>query len=138
MAARRTLLSPLLTVACLVALIPGAASGQGIPWYTIPLPIPNGLVDAATGNVHLEIPLGPKPEPARNGDPAVNSLVYDSNNNTWNPFAGNSHTGTASLSPGSQPCPSGYPNGSVAILSNPFFLDNHYTTHTSQNANAYL
>jgi RHS repeat-associated protein len=112
-------------------------SAQGIPWYTIPLPIPNGFVDASTGNLHLEIPLGPH-EPARNGDPIVNKIVYDSNTYFWNAMNGNSHSGTAGMVSQSGPCTdSGYPNGSVTTYSGFFFTDNHFTQHAVQNSNIY-
>jgi hypothetical protein len=69
------LTSRILIVVLILVLSPTLGHRQGIPWCTIPLPIPNGLVDAVSGNVHLEIPLGSMPQ--RNGDPIVSKLVYD-------------------------------------------------------------
>jgi hypothetical protein len=65
--------SRVLVAALILMLFPILGHGQGIPWYTIPLPIPNGFVHAMTGNVHLEIPLGSVPQ--RNGDPLVSKVI---------------------------------------------------------------
>jgi len=136
-------------VAAAFLFAPILARGQGVPWYTIPLPIPNGFVDASTGNLHLEIPLGPPAQPARDGDPVVIKVVYDSNNasfsdlinnyvgTTWTAIGGNSHAGTASYFAQSGPCPSGYPVGSITTVTGFYFQDSHFTTHSVQNENPY-
>jgi RHS repeat-associated protein len=68
----------------------GAAYGTN-PW-TVPLPVQNGYVDAANGNLHIEIPIASIPQ--RGHIPFVASLVYDShiwgvatvnNSTTWQP-----------------------------------------------------
>jgi hypothetical protein len=135
--------------ASLLVLSPSLCRAQGVPWYTIPLPIPNGFVDLATGNVHLEFRLGPPPARSRNGELTGSKITWDwtlyaYNGNisaflggTWNVFSANSHSGSGSLAGSSQPCPSGYPNGGVSIYSSPQFIDNHGTPHILVNQNSY-
>jgi RHS repeat-associated protein len=135
-----------LAIASLLIFTSPTLSAQGIPWYTIPLPIPNGFVDASTGNLHLEITLGPH-APARDADPFVNKIVYDSNNASfsldvnnyvglaWNEMGGNSHSGTASYVGQSGSCPSGYPDGTVTNYSGFYFQDSNFTIHESSSIN---
>lgn len=138
-------------IAALFAVPLTHAQSQGVPWYTIPLPIPNGFVDAASGNAHLEIPIGSAPQ--RNGDPLVANIVYDSTQYVYNftvsgftstgpgfrTIAGTSHSGTATISVNNngQSCPSGFSNGNVTIASSPSFVDIHGTVHTLVNSNLY-
>src|ERR1700722_3222022 len=49
----------------------------GVPTYSANLPIENGYVNAANGDLHLEIPLGSFPQ--RDGSQLKASLMYDSN-----------------------------------------------------------
>jgi len=70
----------------LIALIaPAPSRCQGTPWYTIPLPIPNGFVDASTGTLHFEIPFGSMPQ--RTGEPIVSKMVYDLNHYSYDTFS---------------------------------------------------
>jgi RHS repeat-associated protein len=69
-------------------------SSAGQPTYSTPQSVELGFVDAATGNLHIEIPLGSYPQRA-NRDPLVYRLAYDSNiwsisstSNTWVPGQG--------------------------------------------------
>ena len=48
----------------------------GVPTYSTNLPVENGYINAATGNLHLEIPLGTFPQ--RGGPPFKPILMYDS------------------------------------------------------------
>ncbi len=152
MSRSRRFLGTLLFV-MLITLTPVSSRGQsqGFPWYTIPLPIPGGFVDAASGNIHIEIPIGAVQQ--RNGDPVVANIVYDSTQYVynfnisgftptgpgWRTIAGTTHSGTATISVNSngQSCPSGYPNGNVQIASSPSFKDFHGTLHTVVNNNLY-
>ena len=98
-------------------------------------------MDAATGNVHLEIPLASIPE--RNGDPLVSKAIFDSSawgyNGGWGPlgpgwqvFTGNTHSGSGSYNSSYQDCTSaGYsPYTSGQVTSNYFyFIDDHSTSH---------
>jgi RHS repeat-associated protein len=137
----------ILIAALILLLVPPSNPSQGIPWYTIPLPIPNGFVDAVSGNVHLEIPLGSTPQ--RNGDPIVSKLVYDTAYYTalvinqtaywngygagWGGLLGNSHGGGGSFSSSVESCSQAgfgnYPNGTVTIWSGFYGVDSHRTTH---------
>ena len=62
----------------------------GVPTYSTNLPVENGYVNAATGDLHLEIPLGSFPQ--RGGSHLKVSLMYDSNiwfataGQPWNPW----------------------------------------------------
>ncbi len=123
--------------------------GQGIPWHVVPLPIPGGFVDAMTGGIHVEIPVASFPQ--RNSDPLVLKLMYDGgqfhfsgnaggfvSGGRWQLVSGTSHSGTGFMASSStQSCPSGYPNGSVSIQSQPAFTDSHGTTHVNINSNLY-
>jgi len=128
---------------CVLLLAATPNHGQGVPWYTIPLPLPNGFLDVATGNVHLEIPLASISE--RNGDPLVSKAVYDGtaysynggwgqNGPGWQVFTGNSHSGWGSYNSSYQDC-SGYsPYTSGQVTTNYFyFVDNHSTSHVLNN-----
>jgi RHS repeat-associated protein len=135
----------LFDLALLIVLLTSTAGAQGVPWYTIPLPIPNGFVDVATGNLHLEIPLASVPE--RNGDSLRSKVVYDSSSwgynggwglqgPGWQVFTGNSHSGQAGWSTTSTSCAqySPYTQGSVNF--NYFtFTDFHSTTHSLSGPN---
>ncbi len=131
-------------VALILVFLPASNRGQGVPWYTIPLPIPNGFVDVVTGNVHIEIPPGSMPQ--RNGDPIVSKITYDTTSYTysfglwnangpgWRSAVGSSHTVLNAGAPGSgQTCTSfglnTYPNGSVTTWSGFWFQDINGTTH---------
>jgi len=48
----------------------------GVPPFTTKLPVENGFINAANGNLHLEIPLGSFPQ--RGGPPDKIVLMYDS------------------------------------------------------------
>jgi hypothetical protein len=48
----------------------------GAPTFTTALPVENGSINAANGNLHLEVPLGSYPQ--RDGSSATYRLVYDS------------------------------------------------------------
>lgn len=117
------------------------AYGQGAPWYTIPLPVPGGFVDAVTGNVHLEIPLTSISE--RNGDPLIVKGMFDSTYYTynngfgtvgpgWQVFTGNTHVGTGWFNDTTQDCTSAgygsYPSGTVTSYYFSF-VDSHSTSH---------
>jgi RHS repeat-associated protein len=52
-------------------------ASTGIPSFTAPYPAEMGVVDAASGNLHLEIPLGSFPQ--RGGSTVNLRLAYDSN-----------------------------------------------------------
>jgi RHS repeat-associated protein len=54
----------------------------GIPTFARPLPVENGFINAANGQLHLEIPLGSYPQ--RGGRVLSFALVYDSN--IWKPL----------------------------------------------------
>ena len=49
----------------------------GVPTFATNLPVENGFVNAATGDLHLEVPLGSFPQ--RGGRQFKASLMYDSN-----------------------------------------------------------
>jgi RHS repeat-associated protein len=49
----------------------------GVPTFTTALPVENGFINAANGDLHLEIPLGSFPQ--RGGRQFEASLMYDSN-----------------------------------------------------------
>jgi hypothetical protein len=83
-----------LALACLLAF--GTTSlraqtylqGIGVPTFTTQVPVENGFINVANGNLHLEIPLGSFPQ--RGGGTDNVSLMYDSaiwlNNGTvWSP-----------------------------------------------------
>jgi len=140
--------SRILIFAATIAFLPLLTHAQGIPRYTILLPIPNGFVDAQTGNVHLEIPLGSMPQ--RKGDPIVSKMVYDTTTYTylfglwnanglgWQSIVGSSYTILGNGSPGSgQTCTSiglnTYPNGMVTTWSGFWFKDIHGTVHATPN-----
>ena len=61
----------------------------GIPTFAQTIPVENGYIDLATGDLHIEIPLGSYPE--RGGHQFKVALMYDSNiwyvgsGATWNP-----------------------------------------------------
>jgi hypothetical protein len=62
-----------------IAIVGSAQSYQtalGVPPFATTLPVENGFVDASTGNLHLEIPLGSYTQ--RGLSPLKISLVYDS------------------------------------------------------------
>jgi RHS repeat-associated protein len=139
------LLPRILVAASALTLAPTLCHAQGIPWYTIPLPVPNGFVDVVTGNVHLEIPLGSMPQ--RNGDPIVSKIAYDTtsynysfglwnaNGPGWWSAVGSSHAIQNDGAPGSgQTCTSfglnTYPNGSVTTWSGFWFKDINGTSHS--------
>jgi hypothetical protein len=81
---RGALLSLVAALMCLLG--PGAASvmGQnndplsaiGVPPFVTALPVENGYIAAANGNLHLEFPMGSFPQ--RNGPPVTLALIYDS------------------------------------------------------------
>ncbi len=74
----------------------------GIPQLRSQIPVPNGLVDTANGNLHLEIPLGGS-APQRGNPPHQLTLTYDSNiyaPNAWTAFGPNSQTFINQLDPG--------------------------------------
>src|SRR5262249_435669 len=120
------------------------AQNQGIPWHAIPLPLPNGFVDASTGNVHLEIPLGSIPQ--RNGDPIISALIYDSGAYTgaiggiwnfgglgWRGIVGNSRSGISGLQWSSSSCSNwgvNDPYGHGMTYSGFWFRDIHGTTYS--------
>jgi len=56
----------------------------GVPTFTTKLPVENGFINAANGNLHLEIPLGSFPQ--RAGAPDKIVLMYDSA--IWSPASG--------------------------------------------------
>jgi hypothetical protein len=51
-------------------------SSTGSPSFGVPYPAEMGTIDAATGDLHLEIPLGSYPQ--RGGTTAKLSIAYDS------------------------------------------------------------
>jgi RHS repeat-associated protein len=51
-------------------------TSTGVTSFTVPYPAEMGTVDAASGNLHLEIPLGSFPQ--RKSSPLVPKLLYDS------------------------------------------------------------
>jgi hypothetical protein len=133
-----------LAIASLLIFTAPTVSAQGVPWYTIPLPIPNGFVDVATGNVHLEIPLASIPE--RNGDPLVAKVIWDSSSWTWagegnafglaGPgwlvFTGNSHVGQGSVSTTSSSCSEYNPYTEGSVYYYHFsFTDANSTPHST-------
>jgi hypothetical protein len=141
-----------LQVLLIFLFLPVLGYGQGVPWYTVPVPVPNGLVDAVSGNVHLEIPLGSMPQ--RNGDPIVSKLLFDTQyftpliiNNVayWNGYGGGWENvigssrgpGGGTLDSNIESCSqagfSNYPNGSVTFWSNFRTTDIHRTTHSLDN-----
>jgi len=142
------LFSRVLIGALTFVLLPVSNRGQGVPWYTIPLPVPNGFVDVVTGNVHLEIPLGSMPQ--RNGDPIVSKMIYDTTSYTytsnwfpstpghgWQPNTGSSHAGYAHAIGSGETCTAfglgNYPNGSVSFWGGFSFTDLHGTIHSLGN-----
>lgn len=134
-------------------LAPSPGACQGIPWYTIPLPVPHGLVDAATGNLHLEIPLGAMPQ--RNADPIISKMIYNTtyyyyaqsantwiqSGSNWYGIAGNSHSGTSGLIGSGETCTAfglnSYPNGSVSFWGGFSFTDFNGTVYALPNAPPY-
>jgi YD repeat-containing protein len=50
--------------------------GTGNPTWSVNIPIENGFINVANGNVHIEIPIGN--EPQRGSLPLTETLVYDS------------------------------------------------------------
>lgn len=78
---RRTLIAGIQFLAlALVAGVPAAAQnylyGTGNPVWGINIPIENGFINVANGNVHIEIPIGSQPQ--RGSLPLTETLVYDS------------------------------------------------------------
>jgi len=71
----------------------------GVPPFTTALPIENGFINVANGNLHLSIPSGSFPE--RGSHPFVAGLVYDSRiwqvvsgtSNSWQPTNAGSQGG---------------------------------------------
>lgn len=140
--------SGIFIVASVLVLAPTSSQGQGIPWHTIPLPVPGGFVDVLTGNVHLEIVL--RSVPQRSGDPIVSKILYDhaqyiyqfgrweKSGPGWRHLSGNRHYGNSGMSPSGQSCSSagfsGYPYGSVTTWSNFYFTDINGTTHSYGNS----
>src|SRR4051812_36646010 len=60
----------------------------GSPTFSVKEPIPNGFVNAANGNLHIEIPLVSLPQ--RGGQAYVAKLVYDSR--IWKPVSNGAAT----------------------------------------------
>lgn len=50
--------------------------GTGNPVWGVNIPIENGFINVANGNVHMEIPVGSQPQ--RGGRPLTEAVVYDS------------------------------------------------------------
>jgi YD repeat-containing protein len=80
---RRTLSAFLLVISlftAVVAIRAGAQNsylyGTGNPTWGVNIPIENGFINVANGNVHIEIPIGN--EPQRGGLPITETLAYDS------------------------------------------------------------
>jgi len=73
---------------------------EGVPPYTVQIPVPHGFISATTGHLHLEIPIASIPE--RNGDPLFAKMVYDSNSFTYS-VNGWSYMGSTLLSANSMP-----------------------------------
>ncbi len=147
---RSNLIVALLFMAFAFLSLPKLASSQGVPWHVVPLPIPGGFVDTMTGKIHIEIPLASFPQ--RNSDPLALTLIYDSDrfvysgNSSgfvrtgpgWQLNSGTGHSGNGFMgSSTTQACPSGFPNGSVSIYSQPSFTDSHGTTHVNINSHLY-
>ena len=71
--------------------------GIGVPTFTTQIPVENGFVNAANGNLHLEIPLGSFPQ--RGGGTDKVSLMYDSaiwmtsSGTVWSPTNVSSYAG---------------------------------------------
>ena len=63
----------------------------GVPAFSTQIPVENGFINAANGNLHLEIPLGSFPQ--RGGAPDKIVLMYDSDIWTW-ALSGNSWSPT--------------------------------------------
>ena len=56
----------------------------GVPSFTTAMPVEHGFINLATGNLHLEIPLGSFPQ--RGGQSYEAKIVYDSS--IWTPSSG--------------------------------------------------
>jgi len=80
---RRTLSAFLLVIPLIAAIAVTHAAAQntylygtGNPTWGVNIPIENGFINVANGNVHIEIPIGS--ESQRGSLPLTESLVYDS------------------------------------------------------------
>src|SRR5438445_5747300 len=69
----------------------------GIPTFTTSVPVENGFINAGSGNLHLEIPLGSFPQ--RGGRQYRVALVYDSA--IWQPVNGSWQPTNVSTADGS-------------------------------------
>jgi YD repeat-containing protein len=83
---RRTLYVFLLIISLITAIAVTRADAQnnylygtGNPTWGVNIPIENGFINVANGNVHIEIPIGS--EPQRGSTSLTESLIYDSR--TW-------------------------------------------------------
>lgn len=74
----------------------------GVPSFTTKLPVENGFINAANGNLHLEIPLGSFPQRAGSPDKIVmmyDSAIWTTAGGSWQPtnvtdsFGGNNALG---------------------------------------------
>jgi len=115
-------------IVCLLIIAPSALVAQTIPEYslqggtpafTTADSFPNGIVNVANGNLHLEIPLGSYPQ--RGGSSVTPKLTYDSKiwaaANVWNGGGG-----AWSIPISSYPTYSGIDNWSYTIDAQPGFL----------------
>ena len=72
--------SPVFALALVLGAMPAKAQtylqSVGVPSFATELPVENGFINAANGNLHLEIPLGSFPQ--RSGAPDKIVLMYDS------------------------------------------------------------
>ena len=87
----------------------------GIPTFTTAIPVENGIIDAGSGNLHLEIPLGSFPQ--RGGRQYRVALVYDSA--IWQPVNGSWQPTNVSTADGSAPSWGGWrlvTSGDIGIV----------------------
>lgn len=96
---------------------------QNVPCYTGALTVADRFLDISTGNLQLEISLGPE-EPARN-DRLPIKTIYHFNLCYRNSVTVNSHSGITGIIVQTSFCPSGYPVGHSAT--NSFATNNHAT-----------
>jgi hypothetical protein len=124
---------------------------NGVPPYTVQIPVPLGFISATTGHPHQEIPIASIPE--RNGDPLIVKLVFEGSryyytldgwlgSGGWSLAIGTSKSGTASIgSSSSETCAqagdTGYPIGNVTTMTGFYFTELDNTVHASNNSNVY-
>src|ERR1700722_18669369 len=79
-AGRPTVVRVVFLFICISCSLPRAAKGQGGGQrpFVAPEPVELGFIETASGDLHLEIPMGSFPQRGSSAQPATYKLVYDS------------------------------------------------------------